>query len=68
MYKDLDVLRNHRQDLVDQAVTMKDSIFTNKVQRKEEELDVISQIKEQLNDATIKKKNVLYNQKQALSS
>jgi len=31
MYRDLDVLRNHRQDLVEQATTMKDSIFSNKV-------------------------------------
>lgn len=30
MYKDLDVLRNHRRDLLDQALTKKESIFANK--------------------------------------
>ena len=60
MYKDLDVLRNHRQDLVEQARVKKDTILNERKDKQEEELDIISQIKESLNDATRKKQHVLY--------
>lgn len=68
MYKDLDVLRHHRQDLVEQAQYKKDTILDEKRQKKDEELEIISQIKESLQDATRKKHNVLYKQKNVLSS
>lgn len=68
MYKDLDVLRNHRRDLLDQAVTHKESVFFQKVAKKEEELDIISQIKETLTAVASRKKNVLYKQRVSLSN
>lgn len=68
MYKDLDVLRNHQQHLVDQARNRREIFSQDKLQSKEDELEIISQIKESLNDATRKKQNVLYKQKLALSS